>query len=53
MLSRLFVILLFVPFLLWVFLKGDILFLIFTIVKDYLTYLVGSLTFFPLGSLSY
>ncbi len=32
MLSRLFVILLFVPFLLWVFLKGDILFLIFTIV---------------------
>ena len=32
MLSRLFSILLFVPFLLWIFLKGDILFLIFTMV---------------------
>ena len=32
MLSRLFIILLFVPFLLWIFLKGDILFLIFTMV---------------------
>ena len=32
MLSRLFIILLFVPFLLWIFLKGDILLLIFTMV---------------------
>ncbi len=32
MLSRLFIILLFVPFLLWIFLKGDVLFLIFTMV---------------------
>ncbi len=32
MLSRLFIILLFVPFLLWIFLKGDIMFLIFTVV---------------------
>lgn len=32
MLSRLFVILLFVPFLLWIFLKGNLMFLIFTMV---------------------
>ena len=32
MLSRLFIILLFVPLLLWIFLKGDILFLLFTVV---------------------
>ena len=32
MLSRLFIILLFVPLLLWIFLKGDILFLLFTLV---------------------
>ena len=32
MLSRLFIILLFVPFLLWIFLKGDMMFLIFTVV---------------------
>ena len=32
MLSKLFIILLFVPFLLWIFLKGDILLLIFTMV---------------------
>ncbi len=32
MLSRLFIILLFVPFLLWIFLKGEIMFLIFTMV---------------------
>ncbi|RRD39370.1 phosphatidate cytidylyltransferase [Leptotrichia sp. OH3620_COT-345] len=32
MLSRIFVIILFVPFLLWIFLKGDIMFLIFTMV---------------------
>ena len=32
MLSRLFIILLFVPFLLWIFLKGNVMFLIFTLV---------------------
>ena len=32
MLSRLFIILLFVPFLLWIFLKGEVMFLIFTMV---------------------
>ena len=32
MLSRFFIILLFVPLLLWIFLKGDILFLLFTVV---------------------
>ena len=32
MLSRLFIILLFVPLLLWIFLKGDIMFLLFTVV---------------------
>ena len=32
MLSRLFIILLFVPFLLWIFLKGNVMFLVFTLV---------------------
>ena len=32
MLSRLFIILLFVPFLLWIFLKGNLMFLVFTLV---------------------
>lgn len=32
MLSRLFIILLFVPFLLWIFLKGNVMFLLFTLV---------------------
>lgn len=32
MLSRIFVIVLFVPFLLWIFLKGDLMFLVFTMV---------------------
>ena len=32
MLSRIFVIVLFVPFLLWIFLKGDVMFLVFTMV---------------------
>ena len=31
MLSRIFVIVLFVPFLLWIFLKGDLMFLMFTL----------------------
>lgn len=31
MLSRLFIIVLFVPFLLWIFLKGDVMFLVFTL----------------------
>ena len=32
MLSRIFVIVIFVPFLLWIFLKGNVMFLIFTMV---------------------